>query len=577
MLLRMLLIVTSLLLGTGARAAAPLVLQEGVDVVDAWPALTVLADPTLSLSLEQVRQRVGEFGVADVPRGNFGVRHDALWLRLPLQVPDASGAWVLEIDYPPLNRVDLHLVSDGRPVLHRVLGNAQPFDQRPMRTRAHAVTLDLPAGSQHEVYLRVQSTSSMLVPIRLYRADSFLSHESGRQMLQGLMIGIALALLAYSVANGLSLGDPLFAMYALMVLGVTTFFVSYSGIGQQHLWSEQTGLLAKIAPLGALLAVSACSLFASAALQAPRTQRWLALGLNAIAGLGIVVFVASLVGLLDYRSTQAAATVLGPIPVLLALRLAWQRGRDGDRVARLMGLGWTAYIVGALSMAGLLRGVLPADFWVLHLFQFSSLVEMLVWVRVLGLRIEGIQRDAQRAEGERRALHSLAHTDSLTGLPNRRGLNSALEAALAQARPDSTLAVFLLDLDGFKGVNDRFGHDTGDELLVQVARRLRGLLRSGDVVARLGGDEFVVLSPGLSNEGDAQRVGNKLLEAFLEPFAVAGQSCRVGLTVGFALAPHDGRDGGDLLRRADAAMYAGKQAGRSCLRRGGASVGLAGT
>ena len=113
-------------------------------------------------------------------------------------------------------------------------------------------------------------------------------------------------------------------------------------------------------------------------------------------------------------------------------------------------------------------------------------------------------------------------------------------------------------------------------MLVGVARRLEALLRASDVVARLGGDEFVVVAAGLPGDAEARALGQKLLEAFRQPFAAAGQNCRVGLTIGNALAPLDGRDALGLLKRADAAMYAGKQAGRDCLRRGAASVGLAG-
>lgn len=210
-----------------------------------------------------------------------------------------------------------------------------------------------------------------------------------------------------------------------------------------------------------------------------------------------------------------------------------------------------------------------------HLFQFGSVVEMFAWMRVLALRIEEVRREAQRSVAEKKVLHSMAHTDPLTGLPNRRGLATAIENALPTARAEHALVVFLLDLDGFKAVNDRLGHDAGDELLVQVAKRLRGVLRATDVVARLGGDEFVVMSEGIAEEAFAIRVGQKMLDAFREAFVVRGQFCRVGLTIGFAIAPQDGNNAGDLLRRADAAMYAGKQGGRGCVRRGAASAGLA--
>ena len=115
----------------------------------------------------------------------------------------------------------------------------------------------------------------------------------------------------------------------------------------------------------------------------------------------------------------------------------------------------------------------------------------------------------------------------------------------------------------------------GDKLLLDVASRLLALLRESDVVARLGGDEFVVMATGLPGDTEAQRLGRKLLDGFCAPFEVAGTRCNVGLTVGYAMSPLDGRDVGTLLKRADAAMYAGKQAGRNCLRRGGASAGLA--
>ena len=193
-----------------------------------------------------------------------------------------------------------------------------------------------------------------------------------------------------------------------------------------------------------------------------------------------------------------------------------------------------------------------------------------------GVRIERLRASAQRAHLERDALRSMAHTGALTGLPDRRGLSEVLQKALPHVSAERMTAVFLLDLDGFKPINDRLGHEAGDEVLVGVARRLQSLLRGSDTVARLGGDEFVVVASGLASDADAQALGRKLLDGFRQPFAAAGQPCAVGLTIGYALAPLDGGDELSLLKRADAAMYAGKQAGRQCLTRGQASAGLVG-
>jgi diguanylate cyclase (GGDEF)-like protein len=199
---------------------------------------------------------------------------------------------------------------------------------------------------------------------------------------------------------------------------------------------------------------------------------------------------------------------------------------------------------------------------------------MLLFMRVLGLRTKALRLEALDANRERDAMHSLAHTDPLTGLPNRRGLSIALASALPHSGPNSLLAVYVMDLDGFKPVNDRHGHDVGDELLIAVTRRLQGHVRQSDVVARLGGDEFVVMAGHLGSSQQAQELGLKLLEAFRTPFSLGDLQVEVGLTIGYAIAPDDSNDALGLLKLADAAMYSGKQGGKFCLRRNTGDLAL---
>jgi len=213
------------------------------------------------------------------------------------------------------------------------------------------------------------------------------------------------------------------------------------------------------------------------------------------------------------------------------------------------------------------RGKIGANFWTMHSFQIGATLDMLVFMRIAVLRSAARMQATQRAAQERDRMHSLAHSDPLTGLLNRRGLHDALDVALPHATPERVLAVYMLDLDGFKPVNDQFGHDVGDELLLVVAQRLRGSVRAGDGVARLGGDEFVVMAEGLTHDAQAEELGCKLLGAFSAPFALRNNICRVGATIGYALAPRDAADANALLKAADAAMYAGKQKGKGRLDR----------
>jgi diguanylate cyclase (GGDEF)-like protein len=159
----------------------------------------------------------------------------------------------------------------------------------------------------------------------------------------------------------------------------------------------------------------------------------------------------------------------------------------------------------------------------------------------------------------------MAHHDLLTGLPNR-ALNQKLFADLLAAPVSdvtsqrSKLAVFCLDLDGFKGVNDGFGHAMGDAVLVEVAKRLRGCVRDIDFACRLGGDEFVVLLPDIS-EDDAISVARRIIAQISEPFAFE-PAARIGVSIGIAAAPRDGNTADELLIAADRAMYEAKRRGK---------------
>jgi diguanylate cyclase (GGDEF)-like protein/PAS domain S-box-containing protein len=153
----------------------------------------------------------------------------------------------------------------------------------------------------------------------------------------------------------------------------------------------------------------------------------------------------------------------------------------------------------------------------------------------------------------------LAYHDSLTGLPNRVLFNERLSGAIALAqRHNQSIGVLFVDLDGFKQINDMFGHSNGDTLLLQVAQRLTQCVRESDAVARLGGDEFAILLNELSSENSAEGVAQKVLHRLQAPFNLAEQKIGIGASIGIALFPDHGADGATLLEKADSAMYLAK-------------------
>lgn len=183
-------------------------------------------------------------------------------------------------------------------------------------------------------------------------------------------------------------------------------------------------------------------------------------------------------------------------------------------------------------------------------------------VVLVGLAI-AFRQSQLRARADRRRIEQLAHYDALTGLPNRSLLGDRLEQAIAlSARNASPLAVLLFDLDGFKGVNDAFGHAAGDALLVATAQRIRDCMRASDTVGRLGGDEFLAILPETDRTG-AQAVAEKLLAALASPFDLGGARASVSASIGGGFLPGPAGTAEALVHAADVALYTAKREGKN--------------
>jgi diguanylate cyclase (GGDEF)-like protein/PAS domain S-box-containing protein len=172
----------------------------------------------------------------------------------------------------------------------------------------------------------------------------------------------------------------------------------------------------------------------------------------------------------------------------------------------------------------------------------------------------------ERRLAEERLQHRAFH-DSLTELPNRALFGDRLTHALAHAhRRGESLAVACLDLDRFKVVNDTFGHEVGDRLLIEVGRRLLACARESDTIARMGGDEFMVILPNTRDRAQAAAAARRMLDALRPPMLIEGHELRVSVSIGITLCPHDGDDVATLMRNADRAMYRAKELGKNDFR-----------
>ncbi len=557
-----------LLLPTPGWTAAPaaLRLDASVEVAEAWSAVTIREEAGSELSVEEVLAAPERFAAPVGARATLGLGPTPVWLRIPV-VAATDSDWVLEINYPPLNRIEVYLLRDGRVLQRTELGNRVPSAERPLRSRAHAVPIHLAPGAEHLVLVRVETAGARILPISFDRPDAFHQRALAEQMLQGLLAGLGACLLVYSLLQWLGSRESMFGCYALLITGSLMFSIAQFGIGEQYLWSGNAWAERHAPGLTALMASTGTFLFVRAVLAEPGLSPWF--GRLMAAGAAFLTTAAAAFAL-DLISLQAVSAIVGSVglaPALLGLPGALRRVRRGDSIGWYFIAAWLGYFLTTAVMVQMIKGRIGVSFWTLHSFQIGATLDMLLFMRILTLRFRAIHAAAREAAREHDRLRSLAHTDALTGLPNRRALEERLAVELGTCDERRLLAVYLLDLDGFKDVNDRHGHEAGDRLLVAIARRLRSSVRAGDLVARLGGDEFVVTVGGLAGDAEARSVGEQLRAALDEPFRIDALHCSVGMTVGYVLAPADARTPAELLRLADAALIAGKREGKGRVQR----------
>lgn len=597
-----------LVLVAPAAVAAPLVLEaDSPERIELRAHLRVLADPEMALDANAAEARAATFEALGPGSGlNFGYVPGAMWLRLSLESRRSDALDLrIELDYPSLDRVELfEPARHGGQVLQRS-GDALPFEARSLAHRNPVFALRLLPGEERTLLLRARSEGSLTLNPRLWQAEAFRSHSERGYAAQALYLGMLLALAAYNFLLWLVLRDRTFLLYVIFVLGIGVGIASIYGFAGQFLWPDWVEWSNRALSTGIAISGIVGPLFTRAFLdtrtRAPRWHRWL----GAVAWLHLVVLgIALFAPLRLSMQAMSTTTMLGCAAMLGAGIFCALHRVPG---ARLFVFAWAALLLGGVLMALRNFGLLPTNALTLYGMQIGSALEMLLLSFALAARFNQLKREKEEAQAETLAsqqrlvqtlqqhervleervaertealasanarLSELALHDALTGLANRAALYARLESALDGARVHARpVGLLMIDLDGFKAVNDRLGHEAGDRLLVAVAERLVRTVRFNDLVARLGGDEFVLLIEALESRAQAQQLAEAVLAAIAAPFALGGEIAQVGASIGIA-SGSDG-DGDDLLRRADRAMYAAKAAGRGSVRWGeGEATGL---
>ncbi|AVR97506.1 hybrid sensor histidine kinase/response regulator [Pseudoduganella armeniaca] len=389
-----------LLLAQAAVAApTPLVVDPNVGAIDAWPALTVLDDPRGELTPAQALAAADRFEPPRTANATLGVEPHLVWLRIPIVVPPGGDTHrVLAIDYALLNRVDVYLATGSAIVAHPPAGNMLPAGQRGLSGRVPAVSLHLTPGASHTILVRAQTSAPILLPIQLYTPEGFHAAALDEHMLQGLMLGLGLCLLLYSLAQWANLREPLFGKYALLVGGITLYSADFFGIGAQYLWPGNAWMTQHAGGLLSLAASCGAYLFVQQALARPGMDRVYSRLMRIGAALCVLTAIGFAFDLVDVETLVLFISTLGIMPMLLGLPKAFARARRGDTVGSYFLVGWSISFVSSVILTLVFKGLLGANFWTMHALQFGSTIDMLLFMRILGLRTKAMQNAMLRAE-----------------------------------------------------------------------------------------------------------------------------------------------------------------------------------
>ncbi len=575
-----LLLVFCLLL-TSQMAGANTRLSDTTAPQDLYGLVDFLVDPRGTLKLEDVRAAEAPFHASTTRRDlSFGYVPGVIWLRLPLQSEaSAMRIWRLELNYASLDEVRLYDIgADG--VRESRSGDTVPYAERAVGHRYPVFEIVLRPGEQRTLYLRIDSRGSMTLSGALMSLRDFEQHSQNGYLVHAIYFGVLIALGLYNLLLFLALRERPFLNYVLFMFAFALSVLSLNGLGAQYLWSQAAPWSNRMLPVSLTLAALLSVVFARSFLD---TRQWLPRWDKGLLALCIAIGIAVL------------ATVL--LPVQRALQLMSLTGLTatltllvtsfvcvGYRVpgARLFALAWLMLLTGAVLLALRNFALIPSNFLTLYAMQIGSGLEMILLSFALAARFNELKRQREAAlqlneqilakrvtertqalEQANQRLSELALQDPLTGLANRTALQQHLDQALARStRRGELLAVMLIDLDGFKPVNDQHGHEFGDRVLAEVAQRLRQYLRDADLPARLGGDEFVVICENVQSAEDARDLARRLLEGLDTPMYLDDRAVRVGASIGIALS-RGTEDATTLIRQADAAMYRAKAEGRN--------------
>ena len=575
--------------------ASPLPISPNDPRVFLGEHLMYLEDQTGGLGLSEVMQDRDDWVTSREEVPSFGFTRSAFWFKVQLTA-DMPQRRLVELAYPRLDHINVYIIQDGRLVDDYEMGDQRPFSSRPINYTNFVFPLELAAGSTIEILVRLETASTMQLPMILWEPDALLSHSHESTFLDGLIYGFLIALAAYHLMLFLQIREVSFLYLTLYTLSISTALATLGGKTFAFLWPDAIGWNeTAFVFMGGCSVLFSC-LFTNSTLQLRQFRPRLAALLLYVgyAGLGIGLLAFAL----PYDIAVQAFLLITSCSLLLNVLAYVMRSLDRYQPAYCF-LGAALTISVALAATGMdTLGLMPDNRLAANTALIGTCLHFLLFAMALATRLKldrSAREQAQRENAETQQLllaaqhnvtdqleelvtertaalraanhklRSLSNTDVLTGLCNRRHFNDVLEIEFKRSRrTESPLSLLLIDIDNFKRINDTYGHPFGDQCLTKVGEILNEGRRAADLCARYGGEEFVLLLPDTPLTG-ATTVAESLRNLFAaSELENDGVEVTITVSIGVAtLSPSMVGEALTLLKVADQQLYKAKEAGRN--------------
>lgn len=544
-----------------ASAGGTLQLKETIQSYDANRFLDILEDRdgTLTISDMGIPEIERRFALNEGRIPGFGYTKSAYWARLRLDNRTSQRQWLLNVDQPPMDKIDMYVFDGSGQWLHKRAGDAYPFAEREVRNPDFSFYLDIGPDETITVFLRFETEGAMVFPVKIVTPVKHAEQQKATDLLMGASFGILVVMSVYNTILAFSLRSRTYAYYVFINAIAALLYSSFNGIAYQYLWPEAVWWNNRSIVFFICLAHIAALLFSRNFLKLdrcfPKMHRlfswFILLELVNIA----VLFAHYSAGL----HLAACMLVLIDLTIVgVGIASLWK----GFMPARFFMAGWGVFMAGSILTLLADAGMLPQIVHIRYASQVGSVFEAIVLSLGLAARIQSMRVEKEQAEAMFMQSKKQAESDFLTGLYSRRYIVGQFEAL--QTFPDSrSFSLLLMDIDYFKRINDTYGHETGDSILKQFASVIRGSLPEKGIAGRFGGEEFVILLPDYevrSAEGAAERL---LDSVRTHPFRAGELLIPCSASIGVAEWKGSERESFEsCVRRADYALYEAKRTGR---------------